>query len=175
MLDEPTSIISPEGEAAGPQSLMEALRAKRQEIAANKETDIRLPGYDNPIVLVRYRVLDGKETQDIAKRNQKIRDRFEFGTAVSLDTIIRACTGFYYTLPDDPSGEVHPLNDIQGEHLTKYDSRTADYFGLETESARDVVIGIFGGNEVAVGQHAVQLSRWMGNTSREIDSDLLGE
>ena len=161
----------------GPQTPFEALRAKRDEIASR--TTVLIPlgsAYADMGVHAKYRLLDRTETDEIAKNVRKqTKDRNEFMYRVLVDTMIRACEGFFLKpngLLDDDDAE--PLKDPRGEeHIKTYNQFAKEMRGEPFQSHRAAVAYIFGDNEFAVGQHGLLLQRWFSNTGLEVDEELL--
>lgn len=160
-----------------PQTPFESLRAKRDEIASR--TDVLIPlgsAYTEMGVCVKYRLLDRAETDEIAKNVRKqTKERNEFMYRVLVDTMLRACEGFYLK----PNGlvadeDAEPLKDPRGEeHIKTYNQFAKEMRGEPFQSARAAVSYIFGDNEFAVGQHGLLLQRWFSNTGLEVDDELL--
>jgi len=176
-IEEPTAIeVASDTEGAlGPQSLMEQLRAKRQEIADTKDIKIPVPMYEDLGLQAQYRLMDRHEVEEVGKKNRKTtKNRGDFQMNVLCDVIINACEGFYVQV----GGETVPLtNGDDGPHITRWDElavfcgATAD----QASSARSSLYYMFGNNEFAIGNHGISLNRWFGNTGVEVDADFLGE
>lgn len=163
-----------------PESLLEQLAAKRQEISETKEVSIPVPGYDTepPLLLIRYKLLDGSTLTKMALnlRRQNNTDRWIRALHASIDTFIIACVGFYVDLGD---GNPEPLT-YQGEHLTGFNSKLAEALQFKDElhesaGPRDVVMALFGYNDVAITQHAYLLNRWFQNTALDVNQEMLLE
>ena len=168
------SAASPE-DANGPQSLMEQLRAKRQEVADTKDIKIPIPMYEDLGLQAQYRLMDRPEVEAIGKKNRNTtKDRGQFQMNVLCDVIINACEGFYV----QQGGETIPLTDgDDGPHITRWDE-LAMFCGAsrdQASSGRAALYFMFGGNEFAIGNHGITLNRWFGNTGAEVDADFLGE
>jgi len=153
-------------------SLFDQLRKKRQEAEEGKVTFIPIPGYDAnpPILLARYRVLDGKEIDVIGRKvNMETKDRWERGILAAIDSMIACCNGMYY---DELEGEGPQPMTVGGSPITGYTPDLARALDFPANSAREVVIGVFVSNEMAIMQHNVRLGLWMGNTARKVDEDI---
>lgn len=156
----------------GPQTPMEALRARRDEVAARRDTTIPIVGFEAEGLRVQYRLLDRGETSDIAKKVRKqTKDRSEVMFRILIDTIIAACEGFYVSMDGD---EPEPLiSEITKEHVTTYQQYASELAGEPFTTARKAVLYVFGDNEYAVGDHGLLLSRWLSNTNIDIDEEAL--
>lgn len=169
VLGEPT----PPGPGAGAVSLFDGLREKHREIAARKTIDIPIPGYDGDLV-ARYRVLDvTSEMSGIAKRvAREFTNTMEAQLWATVDGMIVACEGIFAS---DKGGNLHPLSEATGSDTpVKYDMQLAQFMGFTgVGSAREVVMELFGHNEVAMLDHGSQLSRWMSNTSRRVNEEFM--
>src|SRR5689334_4576939 len=85
-----------EGNGKTPDSLMEQLRAKRQEIAETRSTFIPIAGYESMGLQVNYNLMERKQIEEIGRRVLKeTKDRGERQMLILLDTIINATEGFY--------------------------------------------------------------------------------
>lgn len=164
------------GEADGPQSLAEQLRAKRTEIAETRDTLIPITGYDEPVLMAKHRLMDRPEIEQIGKRVVKeTKDRGERNMRILCDQIINSAIGFYFQRATDP--EPLPLEDETGETITRWDQLAA-YLGWQPQqggTARGALYYVFADNEFAIGQFGILLNRWMGNTSFQVDQEFLGE
>lgn len=167
-------VMDPEG-ANGPQSLMEQLRAKRQEVAETKETMIPLPGYEEVGLQAKYRLMDRPEVEKIGKkiRKQGVKDRGLFQMLALVDVIINSTEGFYVHQDGE---QVELTYGDDGPHITTW-PKLAEFLGHagEPDTARNAVYWIFGNNEFAIGNHGIVLNRWFGNTGAEVDAEFLGE
>ena len=158
-------------EEAGAQNLMETLRARREQALEDKEYDLEIPGYNGDLV-ARYRHLSGKEADQIGTRvMNQTKQRTERTVHMAMDTMIAACTGMYARIgaelvPIDPNGDGIPCG---------YDEELAQFMGFEATTAREVVRGVFVGNEMAIGAHSMQLQRWMSGDRRTMAEEFLGE
>ena len=103
-----------------PTTLLDQLKAKRSEIVDTKDTLIPIPGYDEdpPLLLVKYRLLEGTELEKIGQRMRKSKNvgRWDRQINAMLDQMIAACEGLYVDVAGD--GEVVPLT-IGGEEVNE--------------------------------------------------------
>lgn len=159
-----------------PQSPMEALRAKRQEIADRTEVLIPLAGYEEMGLHIKYRLIGRDEADKIAKNVRgQTKDRNEFMYRVIVDTMIAACEGFF--LKDDGVDDDHAVP-LQNEAKTGA-IKTFGEFAQELNGGEPIptvrlgVLFVFGDNEFAVGGHGLLLNRWLSNTGLEIDQEFL--
>jgi hypothetical protein len=164
------------GDAQGPQSLAEQLRAKRTEIAETRDVKIPITGYTEPVLLTQHRLMDRPEIEQIGKRvTKETKDRGERNMRLLCDQIINSATGFYFQRPFDP--EPQALEDDDGNPIARWD-QLATYLGWNPPqggTARGALYFVFGDNEFAIGQYGILLNRWMGNTAFEVDAEFLGE
>jgi hypothetical protein len=150
-------------------SILEQLAAARQDAADNQTVDIDLPGYNGALV-ARYGLIDQTDLAKIAKRVRKQYKKQEQQVlAMSCDILITACEGLMYR---NDEGELDTISK-DGETLNYHNA--GSFLKFEATSARDSVIQVFAGNEIAVIDQQVRLSRWMRNTGVDVQSDLLGE
>ena len=175
--EEPMAPIAVEMQNdAPPSSLMEQMRARRQEIADKRTTKVPIPGYEEAGHLKgEYRLLDRRETEAIGRRVRKQAkgNRGEFEMLVLCDVIINAAEGFYVT---DGGQEIPLTFGDDGPPITRYEE-LAKFLGYEGEppNARAALYYVFGNNEFAIGGHGIVLNRWFGNTGIDVDAEFLGE
>lgn len=160
-----------------PENLFEQLAAKRRELAETNEVNIPVPGYDKepPLLLVRYRHLDGTELDKLANKiRRETKGRWQRTLLASIDTFITAVVGLYVDMGD---GVPRPLT-YHGEPITTFGPDLAEAMQFADKvpnpnNHRDVVLGLFGNNDVAIAQHNYLLNRWFGDTSLVISQELL--
>jgi hypothetical protein len=174
MLDEGATPLVTDQTNDGPQSLMEQLRAKRQEIAERKDILIPLAGYEAEGLYVKHLLLDRPRVEIIGEKvMRETKDRGERNQLILIDLIIASTAGFFIAsrLTVDPEPLKH---EETGELINQWD-QLAIYLGGQPTTAREAVYWIFAGNEFAVGNHGIALNRWFTNTGLDVDLDLLGE
>ncbi len=156
--------------ASADRSLFDRLRARRDEVAATKTTTIPIPGFEDFGLEAQYRLMEREEVEDIGNRIVKeSKDRTERMMLLLTDTIIFALDGFVVREKGKP--EPKPLADTTGILVSSW-SHMAQELGGEPADDRAAVLWMFGDNEFAIGQHAILLNRWMGNTSFDVESEL---
>jgi len=163
-------------EAVGPQSPLEALRVRREEVANRREILIGIPAYEDNGLKVKYRLIGRDETDEIAKRVRKqTRDRSEFLYRVVLDTMINACVGFYWARNGTPDELAEPVEDEAGNFIESF-RQMADalaWVPAGDPTQRQAALFVFADNEFSLGTHGMQLQRWLNNTNLEVDEDFL--
>jgi hypothetical protein len=161
------------------EALLDEIRDLREEAKRDHHLILEVPGLKGKLG-VRYKVIDSDQTEKIAKRLRKVKQsRNLIG---SIDTLITACDQI---VVHDP-GHVKCLLDDDGE-LTewrpidpsspipvRFDSRLAEILHLPSSEAREIVAAVFQ-SDLSIIQQNVRVSRWMTDTTREVDDDLLGE
>lgn len=161
-------------------NIMEQLRQQRQEALSETTVDLPLPSaiYGDPIVLVRYRAVESKETQRImSKVNRQTKGEFERNLYTTMDTLIAACEGIYTLSVDAPNGEEpNPLT-FNGEGPLLFDERLAEFMGVSSNSARETLRAFFANKDTAIMMHGARLARWQSgeNPATLTDEWLLGE
>ena len=159
-------------------SLLDQLAERRQAVADTKDTFIEIAGYDKepPILLAHYRLVEGPELAKIAdKVRTEFRGRWDRNLYAAIDTMIVACDGIYI---DKGDGKPVPLT-LNGDPITGYNNALAEGLRYVDKlrqgfTHRDVVLGLFGGNELAIAEHNARLNRWFGDTSADVSKDFLG-
>lgn len=170
--EEGTPTLVTDAVEVGPQTPMEALRARRDEVSKKRDTMIPIAGFESEGLRCQYRLLERGETNDIAKKVRKqTKDRAEIMFRILIDTIIAACEGFYFSMDGE---EPQPLiSETTKEHVTTYQQYAAELAGEPFTTARKAVLYVFGDNEFTVGDHGLLLSRWLSNTNIDIDEEAL--
>lgn len=161
-----------------PESPLDVFAAKHRELAAIKDVDIPIPGYDKapPILMIRYRLIEGSEAARMGdKIKRETKDQWQRQILMSVDTFITTCVGFYF---DDGSGKARPLT-YNGEHLVRFDRDLAEALGFADElpdeiTARKVAFSLFNNNDAAIVQHSQILNAWFADTSLDVQADLMG-
>jgi hypothetical protein len=156
------------------ESLFDNLREKRAQLGANQTIILSIPGYDNdpPVLMAKYRLMTGKELEDIASKvSRETKDRSERQILAAVDTFINCCEGMYFDMMDGKGPQPMKIHD---QAIVGYNSDLAEALQFQAETARQVVFQIFADNDIAIMQHNVRLGLWMSNTSRKMDDDFLG-
>lgn len=173
--DVPLHDLAKDNGEKSSESLFDNLREKRTELGKNQTIILPIPGYDNdpPVLMAKYRLMTGKELEDIAQRvSRQTKDRSQRQILAAVDTFINCCEGIYVDLEDGEGPK--PLSNLQDQPIRGYNQDLADTLQFPAENARQVVFGIFADNDIAIMQHNVRLGLWMSNTSRKVDDDFLG-
>jgi hypothetical protein len=155
---------------ASSESLKEGLRRQRESNLQNETLNLALPEYTDPELVGQYRMVDPSELAAIGEKlKREFKNRMELVTYGAIDSIIAACVGLYAR----PAGSKELISLDEGIPL-RFDSRLADYLGIEATTAREVVIQTFGANMYAIIDHNVKITRWMGDRKADL-GDGLGE
>jgi len=181
MTDDIQVVPDPVAQAAQdpqPSTVLEQLAAKRGAIADTRETFIPLPGYDKepPLLLAKYRLIDGPELAQLGSDVQaEFRSRWDRQLYMAIATMIRACGGIYVDIAGD--GSPVPLT-LNGEAIAGYNDDLAQALNFADKLPpahrdRDVLIGLFGGNEVMISAHSIILNRWFSDTSINVSKEML--
>jgi hypothetical protein len=162
------------GGASNNASLLDALAARRDEIAVNNEIYLPIPGYDvsGITLLARYRLLSGEELEGIGRKVVKQyskSQRYERTLYGSIDVMVNACTGIFYEM----DGQRKQLTTNDGTPIDGFDENLAEALQFEADTARQCVLGVFCGNVVSLQTHNLMLGRWMSDTSIDVMSEML--
>lgn len=154
----------------GQANLIERLRAARREQEKPHYTVITIPGYEG-LMGVRYKYVSAERIEQLSKKLQreirKTKAKAE-GLLASLDTVIAACEEIVIRGSDDEEWQ------SLGDPPIRFDDRLAETLGYEADNARDAVLGCFN-NEHAIIRHNILVSRWLADTTTEVDESFLGE
>jgi hypothetical protein len=148
------------GDAQGPESLFDALRAKRQEIADSREVYLTIPGYEDTNLKVKHTLLERRDIEDIGRRVlRETKNRGERNMRILMDQIIRSTEGFFIAGED---GSYDPLPSMNGDDSAVIGwDQFAEGLGEHFDTARQAVFYAFGNNEFAIADYGVKLNRWV--------------
>lgn len=153
---------------SGPESLREGLRRQRDEAMEMRPLELPLPEYKNPELIAQYQLIDPTELNRIAERvRNEFKTPYERSLYGAIDSMCFACQGLFARYPGDKD-----LIPLDPEVPMIYDTRLADYMELEANTAREVVIQLFGNNIFAIVEHNLKISRWMGDRKSDLSSGL---
>jgi hypothetical protein len=168
---EEVDAVAPQGRV---QSVRDRLKQKREDIGAQTEITMEIPGYDGELQgeFKRMRWEAMADVADRAEKSKAKRGRLN-GQA---DVIATACAQLIVR-EELPGGEIKdtPLNEMFpdefGDAPVRFDARLADWLGLELEgtpTARKVVFAVFN-NDLAVTAMHNELGEWMQSSKSEED------
>lgn len=152
---------------------LDELRAQREELIEDTETDLDIPGYGGKLV-GRYERLEWETIAEIrrkairaAKRNPAV----EPDVLASSNMLARACVGLFKRA----EGKLVPLNELDpslGEDPIRFaDAALAGRaLGFEAMTAREAISAILV-HDTAIVLHAQELTQWIGESNAEIDED----
>lgn len=168
-------------------SILDQLRAKRQQATETRFLDLQIPSYDG-LLVARYKTVPFSVFEAAEKKQRKDKSAPKLLLA-ALDQIILTCDQI---LVKDP-GHHDCVTDNDG-HITEYrpidpqaaeqgmpvrwDTRLGDLIGIDEQEHRGqqrlIVLRTFC-NDSAVIYHASQIGVWLRDTTKDADEDLLGE
>lgn len=170
--DDETGAAANEG-SAGPQSIMDRLKQKREEIGAQKYMHADIPGYDGELV-GKFRRMRWEALSEIAERAEQGRSKRKALNG-HADVIATACEELLIrrVLPggEEQLTPMHELFEEFGDTPVRFDPRLAKFLDLEIEgapNARKVVFGVFN-NDLAVTALHNDLGAWMQSSKSEED------
>lgn len=163
---------------AEPGSILERLRFEREQAMGEKFLTLEIPGWSG-MLLAQYHPIPWADMTRLIKTAS---DDPQKGLDSNIDALIAACERLL-VLED---GERKSLGDVlraQGEKVqgeVRYNNGYApDALGLDaTATARGIVLEIFGAAvspELAIGEHAAQITNWMTGVTQSIDEELVGK
>jgi hypothetical protein len=157
---------------ARPTSIVETLRAQREELRGDHTVDMPIPGYQG-LLIARYGVVTMKRAQEMGKIIQKV-DKDDRSMVGAVDTLIEACRGIYVKVTGEDGKEVVQPIDPAWSQPTLFDQHLADLLAFSAENARECVAQVFP-TEQAILKHSILLSRWMQDVTIDLSEELLGE
>lgn len=170
-------------EAQGGSSLLGALRRSRAQLGETKTIDLDIPGYTDPALVIRYfwRSADELGRAARAKRYGQIKPATKRNIYAAADQLALCCDEIFVRDADDV---LVPLaRELRSDAPVRFDEQLAAALGVPAPAenvARRMVLATFSDPEGVLNDHALieqaqKLSKWLGNTSREVDADFLGE
>jgi hypothetical protein len=168
--DEPTQ-GDPQGngDSGARATLLNQLRGKREELKGDHYLDLDIPGYDGMLV-GRFRPFPIEKSERKMREFQKLMGKQPMLLKAACDTLIDACEQIM--VRKEAGAEPVPI-DPDVDPPIAFDSRAADLFGFQANTARQVVIGLFPTEQSIVAIN-VEVSRWMQTLTRDTDEELLG-
>ena len=139
-----------------------ALRAAHKEGTEEKETIIEIPGYRG-LLWCQYRVLTLDEITAKSRRRPTNMDS-SFINDTAMRTLINSCVEFLFVR----DGEKIPFDD---EIPVRYDTQLADILEFEATTAKEVVMGVFKGNGMAMIAHSGEVMEWIQSAGTEVHED----
>lgn len=135
-------------------SIMEALRARAQQLQAEQTIDLEIPGYHGQLV-GRYHAVSLPRALSAAGEMNPILPKW----TMAADSLARAIDALYYR---DETGELAPLY----PEPVRFDEELAEMFGLRPAelSARGVLVALCGGGELGesrVWTHYMAYQGWL--------------
>lgn len=162
-----------------PESLADELAGTREKIKEGaKPKTFELPNYGRKL-MVRYKVVDYDEVTEVGEkvsaqiRAEEIDDAMYAGL---VDTLIKACVGFYRGGDDDAELALEQVAGLEGGPIRWGDERLAKLLRIEAPdgeklTARQILLQAFGDNKLLVVDHAQEVTRWMERARRNVASD----
>ena len=150
---EDTETTSAHTPASAPGSVLNDLRARAAQLAAQQTIDLEIPGY-NGVLVARYGAVS------ISRIYAQNPDQLIPKWTVGADTLARALVGLYGR---NAAGVPEPL---QHDVPTRFDDELVEMLGLHPaeRSARAVLVAVCGGGELGesrVWAHYMQYQGWL--------------
>lgn len=156
------------------ESLLDNLRQKREKIGGPRRLKLDIPGYDGELV-AEYKPVSWDEMKKMAEKLERS-NHPQKELLSQCDLLIKGCVCIYLKRND----EAVPLNEVcRAEGITdmgdldepiRYDERLAKFLEFKTDTARQVVLGVFN-NPLAVTAHHNLVGKWMQESQVEDDED----
>lgn len=157
----------------GGSSLLDQFRSDLQELEAIQDVLIPVKGYGRTNISIKYRLPDsGKELDMIARKvERQTKDRFQRTLEIAMDTMIHLCIGIYVN-PNSELPEPVELDPNRTGSACLFDDTLAEMMSMEnpkTVPARSVLKRLFGGQDLAIMEHAGKLNRWLMDTKADLE------
>ncbi len=166
--------VESNGHAGSAASIWEALRERRERLAADRHFDLEVPGAGGMLML-RLGPISGKKQAQLTDRLQKSQSP-ERDFNLNADYLLSATQGLLGR--EQASGPWEELVGEDGEPL-RFDHRLAEKLSLpEGTTSRELVRYVFGfapSPEVALAMACGQYLAWAGAVGVELDEEYLGE
>ncbi len=188
MSDEDTQVIFPAPvngqaeepeepqEAETPSTLLESLRAKRAELAAEQTHEVLVPGYAGRVA-IRCGPISGRQQAALLDRLAKSKSP-ERDVNLNADYLIAACREV--VVRDGYDQPWQSLADVNGGEPVGVEPHLADLLALQptAPTARGVLFSLFAlapSPEVAITIAGGEYIGWAGGINEELDEAYLGE
>jgi hypothetical protein len=160
-------------QAAPGDSVLDAVRKRREALAYDRYFDLDVPGY-NGCLVIRCGPIDATKLAQVRERLTRTGGGAKLDYAFNADIIIDSCREVLARRrPADTLESIDP----EGE-LVRIDARLAELFGVETKRARDLLRVLYEGApspEVAVERAQIDLYQWSSGMEGELEEEMLGE
>jgi hypothetical protein len=166
---EASSETAPGGGDQDTRSVIETLRERRNQLGLQaKPLDIPVPGYDGLLIL-RCRWVAFKDLSAGARELSKIKEPTEAQIHAAADTLVVCCQDFLIKVGD----EIKPIAE-DGTPTVFGDPRLPASLGFsQLATAVDVARAVFN-NEYALIRTANTVIEWLQDTTKRVDTDILG-
>jgi hypothetical protein len=180
--------VQDEQEPVESTSILDRLRARREEVKEQRILDLAIPGYEDEL-MARYKPVPFKVFEDDEKKRKKSRGKDPALLSAAIDQIMACCEMILVKDPGNPAcvldndgdvTEYRPI-DVEAAEMgapVKWEQRFADLINIPQDETRGiaklVVLRTFC-NDAALIYHASRLGIWLRDTTKEVDDDLLGE
>lgn len=164
--------LSSNGHSTVNKSLVDVLRAKREEHVTDKTYDLEVPGMQGLLVL-RLRPVNASLLSRLRERMERSKSP-EREVDLSADTLLAACIEVLGRA--NPNDEPQPLDNEQP--VTLSDPRLGELLGFEAASGREAVLQVFAGAPspgLALGIAMGDYVQWASAANEEADEAYLGE
>lgn len=159
------------------ENLIGQIKSLREEAKSDHHLDLPIPGYQR-LLWGRYRPFPSAKSEAGAAELRKAASRgLPIMLNASIDTIVDACEQIMVLKPEfngEPGETGENLKPLDDEVPIRYDVRLAELIGYQTRSTRDVVTGLFPTDQ-SIMAHSITIAQWLQDTTRKVDSGLLGE
>jgi hypothetical protein len=159
--------------AAPGDSILDAVRKRREALEHDRHLDLELPGYHGCLVL-RCGPINAKKLSQVRERVTRQGAGAALDFAFNADIVIDSCREVLGRRR--PEDELEPI-DPEGTPV-RVDARLAELLGVDAKTARDLLLVLYGGApspEVAVERAQIELYQWSSGMEPELEEDLLGE
>lgn len=165
-------VASPDDPQA-PRSLLDELRQDFAQATDEERLFKRLPTKRaKGRIAVEYRLLKFDEAGVLSSPGTVDFDAVQ-------DTLIKATVQLHWYDPADERADAHglvPLHVALGIETVgplQYDKRLTDALGIDFGTAREILLGLFDGNELALSRQYGELGAWSTDTTQEHYQDFV--
>lgn len=157
-------------------SLLDQLRARRDDIAAEQTVDLPVPGYRSKLAL-RCGPVESRQLAALARRmvNSKAPDR---ELTSNMDTLILACREI--VVRESEGEEWRSMSELDGGEPVGIEERLVDLLKLtpETVTSRELLRSLFAlapSPELAINVMAGEYVDWARAADEDVDTAFVGE
>lgn len=148
-------------------SVLDRLRAIRQETRAQTTHDMEIPGYRG-LLVARYAALPWEVVRGLANKQEQGKRNPNIAPMIAADGLASAVVGFFTR---EPGAKLEPLT-LRGEPITYFGDALKEALGIENaETNREITIATFP-DEFSLVAHYGEFVEWQTERAGQDDEQI---